>query len=130
MVTLQLTIREAVILAGMVTGDLLDKVIQGIERCANVGKRVVITDLGAGYKIHSIKCVRQTTGMGLREAKEWVEEICGRVNYDAYDSTTGDYKRIAGKGSNHLDFANAELAQKFLSEMIAVGCKGEIVPLP
>lgn len=129
MVTLQLTIREAVMLAGMVTGELFDKVIQAIEKCANVGRRVVITDIGDGFKIHAIKCVRSTTGMGLKEAKDWVEEVCGRIDYDApYNG--GNYKRTGGKGKNHLDFTNEELAQKFLSEMISVGCTGEIVPLP
>lgn len=129
MVNLQLTIREAVILAGMVTGDLLDKMIQAIEKCANLGRRVVITDIGEGYKIRAIKCVRLTTGMGLKESKDWVEEICGRVDYEApYNG--GNYRRIGGSGKNHLDFTNGELAEKFLSEMISVGCTGEIVPLP
>jgi len=35
--------------------------------------------LGAKQQIAAIKRVRQTTGMGLREAKEWVEAIARDV---------------------------------------------------
>lgn len=44
---------------------------------AEQDKAVVVLDNANGHLIDSIKAVRQETGLGLREAKEWVERQMG-----------------------------------------------------
>lgn len=67
---------------------------------------VTVTNIG-NYKIEAIKLVRQITGVGLKEAKDFVEDIADR----------GETKT--------LDLSNLpeDAVQSWIVEMKRIGCK-------
>lgn len=91
MINIGMTIREMVSLAAnpSCTGDLYERIIKAIEE-ATGNTMMMVACNGVRYdgqfwdhKIAAIKSLRLSTGWGLREAKEWVENCMqnGRTYY-------------------------------------------------
>lgn len=114
MISVEMTIREAVGVAKDTDSiDLYERIVQALERAANEAKRIV----GCGrvhhnpwdHKIPAIKSLRLATGMGLKDAKDWIEN----VQYDGKTMFTVP-----------LD---PEAAEKLRTELVACGCEAWVV---
>lgn len=88
MINVGMTIREMVSIASnpSCNGDLYERIIKALELATGNEKLLVACD-GLGnysepkcwdHKIAAIKSLRLSTGMGLKDAKDWIEEA---VNY-------------------------------------------------
>ena len=112
MINVGMTIREMVSIASnpSCTGDLYDRIIKALE-LATGNEKLLVACNGAQYdgqywdhKIAAIKSVRLSTGWGLKDAKDWIEEA---VNY---------HKTMFTKP---LD---PEVAHKLCDELAKCGC--------
>jgi hypothetical protein len=114
MITVEMTIREMVSIASnpSCNGDLYERIIKALELATGNEKLLVACDGLSGYsepkywdhKIASIKSIRLSTGWGLKEAKDWIEEA---INYKKTMFT------------NPLEVA---VAQKLCDELKKCGC--------
>ena len=87
MINVGMTIREMVSIASSTNStDLYERIIKALELATGNEKLLVACD-GLGnysdpniwdHKIAAIKSLRLSTGMGLKDAKDWIEEA---VNY-------------------------------------------------
>lgn len=86
MINVGMTIREMVSIAAKTdSNDLYERIIKALELATGNEKLLVACD-GLGFieprhwdhKIAAIKSLRLSTGMGLKDAKDWIEEA---VNY-------------------------------------------------
>lgn len=112
MINIGMTIREMVSLASnpSCTGDLYERIINALEKATGTAKLLVACN-GVRYdaqfwdqKIPAIKSLRLATGWGLKDAKDWIEE----VQYHSKTIFTGP-----------LD---PEVANKLKAELEACGC--------
>lgn len=82
MINVGMTIREMVALASnpSCTCDLYERIVKALE-VATGNEKLLVACNGVAYtgqfwdqKIPAIKSLRLATGMGLKDAKDWVEE--------------------------------------------------------
>lgn len=82
MINVGMTIREMVSLASNPScgGDLYERIVKALE-IATGNEKLLVACNGVAYtgqywdqKIPAIKSLRLATGMGLKDAKDWVEE--------------------------------------------------------
>lgn len=111
MINIEMTIREMIALASSpnCTGDMYEKIIKALEDAIGTPKtpgkmKVVADNVSAGgihwdHKIPAIKALRLATGMGLREAKDWVE-VCQYGNGTNYSPALAP--NVAEKLCNEL----------------------------
>ena len=117
MINVAMTIREAVGVAKDTDSiDLYERIVQALERAANEAKRIVgcggvnrVNDGLWDYKIPAIKALRLATGMGLKDAKDWVENF----QYD-------------GKTMFTLPL-DPDAAENLRTELVACGCEAWVV---
>jgi hypothetical protein len=129
MINLQLTVREAMILAtdsslGRLTDNnaLYEKIVTAFEVALGVNQRCTVTitrGLSTDNRIKCIKAIRVATGCGLKEAKDWTDEIMGGFNY-----TLNRYMMAKGTGS--ITLSSPERAEALLREFVEQGCEGYI----
>ena len=83
MINVGMTIREMVSVASnpSCNGDLYDRIIKALE-LATGNEKLLVACNGVVYggqfwdnKIPAIKSLRLATGWGLKEAKDWVEDV-------------------------------------------------------
>jgi ribosomal protein L7/L12 len=83
MINVGMTIREMVSIASnpSCNGDLYDRIIKALE-LATGNEKLLVGCNGVVFngnfwdaKIAAIKSLRLATGMGLKDAKDWVEEV-------------------------------------------------------
>lgn len=126
MIKVELTVREAVLFANQCDnygGDegrsLRDRIIKAIEIALGVNQRCNVTITGGmstDNRIKCIKAIREVTGWGLKESKDWTDVLVGRIN--AY----GDW--VDGGKPNTLKLNTPEKAEKLLRELTTLGCEG------
>lgn len=112
MINVGMTIREMVSLASnpSCTGDLYERIIKALEEATGNVKRLVgcknvhYDGQFWDHKIAAIKALRLATGMGLKDAKDWIES----AQYDSKNMFTGP-----------LD---PEVAEKLRTDLKACGC--------
>ena len=111
MINVRMTIREMVSIASNPSrnGDLYERIIKALE-LATGNEKLLVACCRVNYdgqywdhKIAAIKSLRQATGMGLKDAKDWVEDA-------QYNS--------GNKYTNPLD---PEVAQKLCEELKKCG---------
>ena len=112
MINVGMTIREMVALASnpSCTGDLYERIIKALE-LATGNEKLLVACNGVKYdgqfwgqKIAAIKSLRLATMWGLKDAKDWIEE----VQYHTKTMFTGPLDR--------------EVAKKLQRELEACGC--------
>ena len=119
MISIQLSVAEAVSLSAIAGADLRDRIVKAIEIAMGVNQRcdVIITKLNPDNRIPCIKSIRLHTGWGLREAKECTDILMGR-----YDSYAGRW--VEGAKQYTIKLKNPQLAESLLRELVDHGCEG------
>ena len=122
MITLQLSVREAMNLATNCHHDVYEKIVQAFETAVNgegIGKNCTVTitnGMTLDNRIPCIKAVRRYTGWGLKDAKDWVDDLVGGWKGDRFVPATHH--------TNSITLNNPNLAENLLSDLVACGCEG------
>jgi hypothetical protein len=119
MIKLELTVREAMSLASNCSIDMHDKIVAAFEVALGVNQRRRVTITGGmstDNRIMCIKSIRNHTGWGLKESKDWTDVIVGR--YDSYGVW------INGGDKNTVTLKTPEAAENLLRELVDRGCEG------
>jgi hypothetical protein len=120
MIDIKVTVAEAIAIANTAGNDLHDRIVTALEMALGVNQRRIVTITGGmttDNRIASIKAIRLATGWGLKESKDWSDELMG-----AYDYNMCRY--INGKGRNSVTLNTPEAAEKLLRELAGLGCEG------
>lgn len=122
MITLQLSVREAMNLATNCHHDIYEKIVQAIETAVNgedVGKNCTVTitnGMTLDNRIPCIKTIRQYTGWGLKDAKDWTDDLVGGWKNDRWVPGTHQ--------TNSITLKTQEMAENMLRDLTTCGCEG------
>ena len=115
MINVGMTIREMVSIASnpSCNGDLYERIIKALELATGNEKLLVACNGLIGHidnpywdqKIPAIKALRLATGMGLKDAKDWIED----AQYNSKSVFTGPL--------------SPEVAEKLRADLTACGCE-------
>jgi hypothetical protein len=119
MINLQLSVREAMELSFYAREDIRERITQAFEMALGVNQRRMVTitkGMDTNNRISCIKAVRQHTGWGLKEAKDWTDGMVGR--YDESGFWRG--------GSNPITLTakTPDAAEGLLRDLTSLGCEG------
>lgn len=119
MITIQVTIAEAIAIANTAGNDLHDRIVKSIEVALgiNQSRDVTITKMPGDNRIPCIKSIRLHSGWGLREAKDWTDVLVGR-----YDGNLGCW--VTGGNKNTIKLPTPAAAEALLRELTTLGCEG------
>jgi hypothetical protein len=119
MINLQLTVREAMELAFYAREDMRERITQAFEIALGVNQKRMVTitkGMDLDNRISCIKAVRQHTGWGLKEAKDWTDGMVGR--WDASGFLCGGGNPIT------LTAKTPDAAEGLLRDLTTLGCEG------
>ncbi len=122
MINLQLTVREALwILSKMESYDTIyDKISIAFEDALKVNRNKTVTITGGmtlDNRIYCIKAIRNHTGWGLKEAKDWSDYLVGGWKYDKFVPAESGAK-------NSITLKTPEAAENLLRDLTDLGCEG------
>jgi ribosomal protein L7/L12 len=122
MINLQLTVREALTLAthSSLSGDMYDKIVTAFEVALGVNQNRTVTITGGmntDNRIPCIKAIRNHTGWGLKEAKDWSDILVGGWKYDKFVPAAANVR-------NSITLKTPEAAENLLRDLTALGCEG------
>ncbi len=120
MIKLELSVREAMNLATNCNQDIYERIVNAFEIALGVNqlRTVNITNgMSTDNRIKCIKAIRIATGWGLKESKDWTDELMGRWDYNFN-------RHINGKGRNSITLNTPEQAENLLRELTTLGCEG------
>jgi hypothetical protein len=123
MIKIDLSVREAMNLATSWAYnndvELYHKIVTALEVALGVNQRCTVTitrGMTTDNRIPCIKAVRQHTEWGLKEAKDWTDDLVGR-----YDS---DWGYRSGGRTITTTLKTPEAAENLLRDLTILGCEG------
>jgi hypothetical protein len=119
MIKLELSVREAMNLATNCHHDIYERIVTAFEVAlgVNQNRTVTITNgMSLDNRISCIKAIRQYTGWGLKESKEWTDDLVGGWKGDRFVPATHH--------TNSITLKNPELAENLLRDLTTLGCEG------
>ena len=119
MIKIDLTVREAVDLAIYCPAEMREKIVAALESALGSKEQYHVTITGGmttNNRIPCIKAVRQHTEWGLKEAKDWTDDLVGR-----YDS---DWGYRSGGRTITTTLKTPEAAENLLRDLTTLGCEG------
>jgi hypothetical protein len=119
MINLQLTVREAMELAFYAREDMRERITQAFEIALGVNQKRMVTitkGMDLDNRISCIKAVRQHTGWGLKEAKDWTDGMVGRWDASGF--------LIGGGNPITLTAKTPDAAEGLLRDLTTLGCEG------
>jgi hypothetical protein len=119
MIKLELSVREAMNLATNCHHDIYERIVTAFEIALGVNQRRMVTitkGMDLDNRIMCIKSIREHTGWGLKESKDWTDVIVGR--YDSYGVW------INGGDKNTVMLKTPETAEALLRDLTSLGCEG------
>ncbi len=119
MIKLELSVREAMDLAANCHQSVYERIVTAFEVAlgVNQNRRVTITKgMDLDNRISCIKAVRQHTGWGLKEAKDWTDGMVGRWDASGF--------LIGGGNPITLTAKTPEAAEGLLRDLTSLGCEG------
>lgn len=126
MIKVEMTVREAILVASKFDdygGDegrsIRDRVIEAIEVAMGVNQNTNVTITGGmdtNNRIHCIRVIRNATGLGLKDAKEWTDVIVG--HYGSYAQW------VEGGNCNTIKLNDPQKAEELLKDLRQLGCEG------
>ena len=121
MINVKLTVREATwILSKIESYDTIyDKIVAAFEVALGVNQRCTVTitrGMSLDNRIPCIKAIRQYTGWGLKESKEWTDDLVGGWKGDRFVPATHH--------TNSITLKNPEMAEGLLRDLTSLGCEG------
>ena len=120
MINLQLSVREAFELSNNCSREIYDRIVNAFEVALGVNQYRTVTITGGmttENRIASIKAIRLATGWGLKESKDWSDELMGAYDYNIC-------RFVNGKGRNSVTLPTPAAADKLLRDLVALGCQG------
>jgi hypothetical protein len=122
MINISLTVREALwILSKMESYDTIyDKISIAFEDALKVNRNKTVTITGGmtlDNRIYCIKAIRNHTGWGLKEAKDWSDYLVGGWKYDKFVPAAAGAK-------NSVTLSTPEAAENLLRDLVDKGCEG------
>lgn len=120
MISIQVTIAEAIAIANTAGNDLHDRIVKSIEVALGVNQSRIVTITGGlnlDNRIPCIKAIRLATGWGLKESKKWTDYLVGGWKYDKFIPAP-----IGAKQS--ITLATPQAAENLLRELTSLGCQG------
>ena len=121
MIKIDLGVREALtMISNGCSLDMFEKIVTALEVALGVNQRQIVTITGGmstDNRIPCIKAVRQHTGWGLKEAKDWTDGMIG--HWDGYGVW---HKSDANQISVRLK--TTEAAENLLRDLATLGCEG------
>lgn len=100
--------------------DIYEKIVSAFEVALGVNQRRVVTITGGltlDNRIHSIKAIRQHTGWGLKEAKDWSDYLVGGWHNDRFIPAKSGAKQS-------ITLKTPEAAEALLRDLAGLGCEG------
>lgn len=119
MIKLELSVREAMNLATNCHMDIYERIVTAFEVAlgVNQNRTVTITNgMSLDNRIPCIKAIRQYTGWGLKESKDWTDDLVGGWKGDHYVGPTHH--------TNSITLKNPEMAENLLRDLTSLGCEG------
>jgi hypothetical protein len=119
MIKLELSVREAMDLAANCHQNVYERIVTAFEVAlgVNQNRRVTITKgMDTNNRIPCIKAVRQHTGWGLKEAKDWTDGMVGRYDESGFWRGGGNPITMTAK--------TPEAAEGLLRDLTSLGCEG------
>lgn len=120
MISIQVTVAEAIAIANTAGNDLHDRIVSALEIALGVNQRRIVTITGGmnlDNRIPCIKAIRLATGWGLHESKEWSDYLVGGWKYDKFVPAAQGVKQS-------ITLPNPDAAEKLLRELVGLGCEG------
>ncbi len=120
MIKLELSVREAFELSNSCSREIYERIVNAFEVALGMSQYRTVTITGGmntDNRIPCIKAIRFATGWGLKESKDWSDELMGVYDYNLC-------RRLDGKGRNSLTLQTPEAAEKLLRDMTDLGCEG------
>jgi hypothetical protein len=118
MIDIKVTVAEAIAIANTASNDLHDRIVTAFEIALGVNqkRRVTITKgMDTTNRIPCIKTVRQHTGWGLKEAKDWTDGMVGRYDESGFWRGGGNTISLTAK--------TPEAAEQLLRDLTSLGCE-------
>jgi hypothetical protein len=119
MIKLELSVREAMNLATNCHHDIYERIVTAFEIALGVNQRRMVTitkGMDLDNRISCIKAVRQHTGWGLKEAKDWTDGMVGRWDASGF--------LISGGNPITLTAKTPDAAEGLLRDLTSLGCEG------
>ena len=119
MIKLELTVREAMNLATNCHLDIYERIVAAFEVALGVNQRRMVTitkGMDLDNRISCIRAVRQHTGWGLKEAKDWTDGMVGRYDESGFWRGGGNPITLTAK--------TPEAAEQLLRDLTSLGCEG------
>ena len=121
MIKIEMSVRESLnMIANGCSLDMFDKIVCALEVALGVNQRRVVTITGGmntDNRIGCIKVIREHTGWGLKEAKDWSDYLVGGWKYDKWYPAPADVKQS-------MTLKTPEAAESLLRELTTLGCEG------
>ena len=121
MIKIEMSVREALnLVSNGCNLDIYERIVSAFEVALGVNQRRTVTIMGGmntDNRIPCIKAIRIATGWGLKESKDWTDELMGRWDYNLN-------RYINGKGRNSITLNTPEQAENLLRELTTLGCEG------
>lgn len=119
MIKLELSVREAMDLATNCHHDIYERIVTAFEIALGVNQRRMVTitkGMDLDNRISCIRAVRQHTGWGLKEAKDWTDGMVGRYDESGFWRGGGNPITLTAK--------TPEAAEQLLRDLTSLGCEG------
>jgi hypothetical protein len=120
MISIQVTVAEAIAIANTASNDLHDRIVSALEMALGVNQRRMVTITGGmtlDNRIPAIKAIRLHAGWGLKEAKDWTDTLVGGWKYDKFVPAS-----VGAKQS--ITLKTPEAAENLLRDLTTLGCEG------
>jgi hypothetical protein len=120
MISIKITVAEAIAMAHTGSNELHDRIVQAIEIGLGINQNRTVTITGGmtlDNRIYCIKAIRLHTGWGLKEAKEWSDYLVGGWKYDKFIPAAAGAK-------NSVTLDTPEAAENLLRDLVGHGCEG------
>jgi hypothetical protein len=120
MISIQVTIAEAIAIANTASNDLHDRIVTALEMALGVNQRRIVTITGGmstDNRIPCIKAIRLHTGWGLKESKDWTDSLVGGWKYDKWVPVPFGTKQS-------ITLKTPEAAENLLRDLAGLGCEG------
>jgi len=120
MIKLELSVREAMNLATNCNLEIYERIVTAFEVALGVNQRRMVTITGGmtlDNRIPCIKTVRQYTGWGLKESKDWTDDFVGGWKGDKFYPASKTTSRT-------ITLKTPEAAENLLRDLVALGCEG------
>ena len=119
MIKIELSVREAMNLATNCHHDIYERIVTAFEVALGVNQHRTVTitkGMSLDNRIPCIKAIRQYTGWGLKESKEWTDDLVGGWKGDRFVPATHH--------TNSITLKSPEMAENLLRDLTSLGCEG------